>query len=85
MDDALIYIGAQFHMYMIMMMVMMMLCTKDDGYLIHVPCVCMYVLLLQGLIRRFKHVVDERIDHPEKYDKSKYFQVCCVWREYRGL
>lgn len=29
----------------------------------------------QGLIRRFKHVVDERIEKPEAYDPSKYFQV----------
>lgn len=29
----------------------------------------------QGLIRRFKHVVDERIENPQAYDPAKYFQV----------
>lgn len=29
----------------------------------------------QGLIRRFKHVVDERIENPGAYDPAKYFQV----------
>ena len=28
------------------------------------------------MIRRFKHVVEDRLDHPEKYhaEKDKYFQ-----------
>ena len=30
---------------------------------------------LQGLIRRFKHVVEERIEKPEAYDPAKYFQA----------
>ncbi|KAM3567332.1 hypothetical protein VYU27_010520, partial [Nannochloropsis oceanica] len=29
---------------------------------------------VQGLIRRFKHVVDERIERPEAYDPAKSFQ-----------
>ena len=29
---------------------------------------------VQGLIRRFKHVLEERLEHPEKYDSAKYFQ-----------
>ena len=29
---------------------------------------------LQGLIRRFKHVLEERIENPQSYDASKYFQ-----------
>lgn len=38
-------------------------------------------LTKQGLIRRFKHVVDERIEKPEAYDPSKYFQVGSVLRQ----
>jgi NADH dehydrogenase (ubiquinone) flavoprotein 1 len=31
---------------------------------------------VQGLIRRFKHVMEDRVDNPEKYqlEKEKYFQ-----------
>lgn len=31
---------------------------------------------VQGLIRRFKYVIEDRLDHPEKYqlEKDKYFQ-----------
>jgi len=29
---------------------------------------------VQGLIRRFKHVIEERLEHPEAYDAQKYFQ-----------
>lgn len=38
-------------------------------------------LTKQGLIRRFKHVVDERIEKPEAYDPSKYFQVGSVLQQ----
>lgn len=30
---------------------------------------------VQGLIKRFKHVIEDRIRHPELYDASKYFQT----------
>ena len=29
---------------------------------------------VQGLIRRFKHVLEERIEHPENWNEEKYFQ-----------
>jgi NADH dehydrogenase (ubiquinone) flavoprotein 1 len=29
---------------------------------------------VQGLIRRFKHVLEERLEKPESYDPEKYFQ-----------
>jgi hypothetical protein len=29
------------------------------------------VCRFQGLIRKFKHVVDERLEHPEEYDADK--------------
>jgi NADH dehydrogenase (ubiquinone) flavoprotein 1 len=31
---------------------------------------------VQGLMRRFKHVMEERLEYPEKYqqEKEKYFQ-----------
>ena len=29
---------------------------------------------IQGLIRRFKHVMEDRLDNPDKYDAEKYFQ-----------
>jgi hypothetical protein len=36
-------------------------------------CSCL-VHRSQGLIRRFKHVMEERLAHPEKYDPEQYFQ-----------
>ena len=29
---------------------------------------------VQGLIRRFQHVMEDRIENPQNYDKEKYFQ-----------
>ena len=29
---------------------------------------------VQGLFRRFKHVVEDRIDHPERFQPEKHFQ-----------
>ena len=29
---------------------------------------------VQGLIKRFKYVLEDRLTHPENYDASKYFQ-----------
>ena len=29
---------------------------------------------MQGLIRRFKHDIEKRIEEPEKYDPKLYFQ-----------
>lgn len=31
-------------------------------------------VMLQGLIRKFKHVVDDRIENADKYDAAKYLQ-----------
>ena len=38
----------------------------------------MFILMnTKGLIRRFKHVLEERLENPEKYqqEKEKYFQT----------
>lgn len=29
---------------------------------------------VQGLIRRFKHVLEDRLEHPELFDAEKHFQ-----------
>lgn len=37
------------------------------------PPLCISVKM-QGLIRKFKHVVDDRIENADKYDAAKYLQ-----------
>lgn len=32
------------------------------------------LVVVQGLIRKFKHVVDDRIDNPDKFDAEAHFQ-----------
>lgn len=42
---------------------------------------------VQGLIRRFKHVMEERLDNPEKYqlEKEKYFQRSWSGKPFNNL
>jgi hypothetical protein len=40
-----------------------------------------------GLIRRFKHVMEDRLQHPEQYqlEKDKYFQASWSGEQFRNL
>lgn len=40
-----------------------------------------------GLIRRFKYVMEDRINHPEKYaaEKDKYFQRAWSGEQFKNL
>lgn len=46
-----------------------------------------YPLNCTGLIRRFKHVMEDRLEHPEKYqaEKDKYFQGAWSGEQFRNL
>jgi len=46
-----------------------------------------YCLCLVGLIRRFKYVMEDRINHPEKYaaEKDKYFQRAWSGEQFKNL
>jgi NADH dehydrogenase (ubiquinone) flavoprotein 1 len=41
---------------------------------------------VQGLIRRFKHVMEDRVQHPEKYalEKDKYFQKAWSGQDFKN-
>lgn len=42
---------------------------------------------VQGLIRRFKHVMEDRLQNPDKYrsEKDKYFQKAWSGGEFKNL
>ena len=37
---------------------------------------------VQGLIRRFKHVIEDRLEHPENYKPETYFQHAWSGQEF---
>lgn len=72
------------------------MCIVFAGKIAQTPlCAIFYLinfLLLRrqrsaGLIRRFKYVMEDRINHPEKYaaEKDKYFQRAWSGEQFKNL
>jgi hypothetical protein len=52
-----------------------------------VPILPLILICSAGLIRRFKHVMEDRINHPEVYqaNKDQYFQRAWSGEQFRNL